>query len=301
MNKTLLLVALLAALFVVAVAERKPETKKPVPEHGRVPTEVTAQPKASTRAPTRAASRPTQRASTLSDSEAPKSGATLKATTSVNVRSTPCTSGKKVGLLEAGKTATFTGVVKTGCGYTWYGVRGSVKGYVASKYVTAGSSSPSKPKSKPKSKSKPSTSGSYNCGQSYVSGRATGEKRCVKINNANVVVKTAEIFNKMKAAASKAGVTLHVNSGFRTMKEQQYFYNCYRTKKCNNGNLAAKPGYSNHQNGIALDINVPTSVYNWLVKNASKYGFIRTVPSEKWHWEYRPGQRCNAMVKYSCK
>jgi LAS superfamily LD-carboxypeptidase LdcB len=140
----------------------------------------------------------------------------------------------------------------------------------------------------------------YDCGQSYVSGRATGQKQCVKINGANVVTTTATAFNKMKAAAAKAGITLHVNSGFRTQAEQQHLYNCYLTKKCNNGNLAAKPGYSNHQNGIALDINVPTSTYNWLVKHASSYGFIRTVPSEKWHWELRPGSRCNAIVKYTC-
>ncbi len=64
---------------------------------------------------------------------------------------------------------------------------------------------------------------------------------------------------------------------------------------------------SNHGLGIALDLNTncgkqnsksnePTSkclsspVYKWLRTNAINYGFIRTVESEPWHWEYRPGQ-----------
>ena len=66
--------------------------------------------------------------------------------------------------------------------------------------------------------------------------------------------------------------------------------NCYITKKCNNGNLAAKPGTSNHGVGLALDLNSSGSgVYSWLKNNAHAHGFIRTVSSETWHWEYRPG------------
>ena len=68
--------------------------------------------------------------------------------------------------------------------------------------------------------------------------------------------------------------------------------------------LTAGPGYSKHQNGTAIDIqtgmgrdtkvgyagtNKITKTYKWLVANMSKYGMIRTVPSERWHWEYQPG------------
>ncbi len=170
-------------------------------------------------------------------------------------------------------------------------------------------SRPSKPSGKSsgkkgsgKSQNLPNVGAGSNCGMAYSNGRAMGNKNCVKIDGKNVVVATAQHFNVMKAAARANGVTLRVNSGFRTQAEQTYFYNCYRTKRCNGGNLAARPGYSNHQNGIALDINTASGgAYNWLRNNASKYGFIRTVPSETWHWEYRPGQRCNSMVGYSCK
>jgi hypothetical protein len=85
-------------------------------------------------------------------------------------------------------------------------------------------------------------------------------------------------------------VTLKIVSGFRTMSEQQYLYSCYVNCSCNSCNLAAKPGYSNHQSGHALDLNTSSSgVLNWLNANAAKYGFKRTVPSEAWHWEWWGG------------
>jgi hypothetical protein len=94
-----------------------------------------------------------------------------------------------------------------------------------------------------------------------------------------------------KPAAHEAGVRLSLTSGFRTNAEQTRLYNCYLSKRCNNGNLAARPGYSNHQNGLALDLSTST----WLARNASKFGFVRTVPKEAWHYEYRgkdPGGPC---------
>jgi len=50
----------------------------------------------------------------------------------------------------------------------------------------------------------------------------------------------------------------------------------------------AMPGWSNHQNGDAYDFNVTPDVYKWMVHNALQYGWIRTVPSERWHWQYLP-------------
>ncbi|WNG41343.1 peptidase [Archangium violaceum] len=98
----------------------------------------------------------------------------------------------------------------------------------------------------------------------------------------------AAAFNRMHAAARAAGINLTVNSGFRSMEQQRALYQAYLN---GTGNLAAKPGYSNHQGGIAVDINVGgtgTSTYRWLAANASRFGFVRTVPSEPWHWEFRP-------------
>lgn len=59
----------------------------------------------------------------------------------------------------------------------------------------------------------------------------------------------------------------------------------------------AAPGASNHGNGVAIDLNtggrtnyspLDTANYVWLIKNGYKFGFIRTVKSEEWHFEYLP-------------
>ena len=101
---------------------------------------------------------------------------------------------------------------------------------------------------------------------------------------------SANAYYVMAQAAHAAGVTLKVVSGFRTMAEQQYLYGCYVNCSCNSCNLAAKPGYSNHQSGHAIDLNTSSSgVYAWLEANAASFGFKRTVPSEPWHWEWWGG------------
>ncbi len=114
----------------------------------------------------------------------------------------------------------------------------------------------------------------------------------ITIGGKRVAKPAGHAFLKMKSAADAAGVSLSIISGFRTMEEQRYLYRCYQTGSCNNGNLAARPGYSNHQSGIALDLKTSS----WLAKNAGQFGFVRTVPSEAWHYEHRgpdPGGICD--------
>ncbi|MBA3547642.1 MAG: D-alanyl-D-alanine carboxypeptidase family protein [Nannocystis sp.] len=112
----------------------------------------------------------------------------------------------------------------------------------------------------------------------------------VTVDGKPVEVQTANAFYQMAQAAAKAGVNIKVVSGFRTNAEQQYLYNCYVNCNCNNCNLAAKPGFSNHQSGHALDLNTGgAGVYSWLAKNGGAYGFTETVPSEDWHWEWWGG------------
>ncbi|MBA2664773.1 MAG: S-layer homology domain-containing protein [Bradymonadaceae bacterium] len=131
----------------------------------------------------------------------------------------------------------------------------------------------------------------------YSGGKRLSDITVIKMDGKNVGLNTGSAYEKMRVAAAKSGVHIRINSGFRTMSEQQYFYNCYQTKRCNNGNLAARPGYSNHQSGLALDVNTSNAaVFRWLNNNASKYGFRRTVPSEPWHWEYRAGGTVSPQV-----
>jgi hypothetical protein len=106
------------------------------------------------------------------------------------------------------------------------------------------------------------------------------------VNGKRVEVNTARAYLRMRKKAAGKGIYLYVVSGFRTMAEQRYLYRCYKTGSCNGGNLAAPPGYSNHQSGHALDLNTSArGVYWFLSKYGSSYGFRRTVPSEAWHWE----------------
>lgn len=103
-------------------------------------------------------------------------------------------------------------------------------------------------------------------------------------------------FLKLQAAAAKAGTDISISSGWRSMSEQQYFWNCYQTGKCNSGHVAARPGYGPHQRAEAVDITPSSS--KWLQANASKYGFIPgTVSGEPWHFKFDgkdPGGPCSS-------
>ena len=97
----------------------------------------------------------------------------------------------------------------------------------------------------------------------------------------------ADAFIEMSAAAmSENGIALKLNSAFRTMAEQQRLYDLWRAGK---GKKAALPGWSNHQLGLAADIESAdgtNQAFHWLTSNAARFRFKRTVASEPWHWEY---------------
>ena len=83
--------------------------------------------------------------------------------------------------------------------------------------------------------------------------------------------------------------TLEFGRDILTIAQQKYLYSCYVNCSCNSCNLAAKPGYSNHQSGHALDLNArDPAVGAWLRAHAHEYGFRNTIASEPWHWEYWP-------------
>lgn len=118
-----------------------------------------------------------------------------------------------------------------------------------------------------------------------------------------------EMFN----AARAQGYGLFVREGYRTQEEQQQLMNEKIEAYENEGKSkpeakklaeqwVAIPGTSEHQLGIAVDINADTTkssrddVYNWLEENAHTYGFIKRYPSNKtditgvinepWHYRY---------------
>ncbi len=101
---------------------------------------------------------------------------------------------------------------------------------------------------------------------------------------------SANAYWVMYQAAAQTGVDIQISTAFRTYAEQEYLYNCYLNQNCNNGNLAAAPGYSNHQSGHAFDFRVERpGVLDWLRNNGATYGFENTIRSEPWHWEWWGG------------
>ncbi len=135
--------------------------------------------------------------------------------------------------------------------------------------------------------------GLYSCEERSDRGYRAGNSFAIKVVTVDgrpVEVDTANAYIVMQEAARRAGVHIRIVSGFRTHAEQQYLYGCYVNCSCNSCNLAATPGYSNHQSGHALDLNTADgSVLNWLNNNGARFGFRRTVASEPWHWEWWSG------------
>ena len=119
----------------------------------------------------------------------------------------------------------------------------------------------------------------------------------------------AQAARTMMDAAKAEGVTLTVSSAYRSYAVQQQTYQHWVSV---NGQkvadqLSARPGYSEHQTGLAIDFSSPegcrleecyedTRAGRWLAKNAQNYGFILRFPKgqqavtgylfEPWHYRY---------------
>ncbi len=78
------------------------------------------------------------------------------------------------------------------------------------------------------------------------------------------------------------------NSSYRTYAAQVYYWNLYLAGK---GNLAARPGTSNHGWGKAVDLAAPW-MRNWINIHGAKYGWRKVeAPTEWWHVNYVGGFR----------
>lgn len=100
-------------------------------------------------------------------------------------------------------------------------------------------------------------------------------------------IEAALVFSWMATEAEEEGVQLRVRSGFRTFQEQRWLWRCFQTCSCNGCRRAAPPGYSSHETGRAVDLDVRNRrVRSWLRRHAERFGFVGTVKSEPWHFEY---------------
>lgn len=88
-----------------------------------------------------------------------------------------------------------------------------------------------------------------------------------------------EFGSKVSQLLAEAGGKVHIVSGRRSRAEQEELYRRY---KAGTGNLAAKPGTSNHEHGAAVDFGGDLEL---VAKLAPKYGLHAPVRGEPWHWE----------------
>ena len=126
----------------------------------------------------------------------------------------------------------------------------------------------------------------------------------------NLAVPAADAYRKLKTAVAKSGNgTLCLNSGYRSYTTQTNTYaNALRLygKKTAEA-LAAHPGHSEHQTGLAADVSTTalgcrigsfgsSKASTWVAKNAHTFGFIVRYPNklqnitgyqyEPWHLRF---------------
>ena len=145
-------------------------------------------------------------------------------------------------------------------------------------------------------------------------------KECGSQTAVNKTLQTAacDAFLEMQKAAAADGVTVWMQSGYRSVKYQTGLYERKTKYYTDRGydtatakEMAAAvvnpPGYSEHNCGLAADLNSPehtgldegfenTTAFRWLCEHAVEYGFILRYPKgaedkteityEPWHWRY---------------
>ena len=93
----------------------------------------------------------------------------------------------------------------------------------------------------------------------------------------------AAAFDRMAAAARRAGLALVVNSGFRSDAEQAALFAANPDPT-----MVAPPGQSLHRCGTELDLG-PPAAYGWLAANARRFGFVQRYSWEAWHYGFVDG------------
>lgn len=145
-------------------------------------------------------------------------------------------------------------------------------------------------------------------------------KECGSKTAVNKTLQTpaCDAFLEMQKAAAADGVTVWMQSGYRSVKYQTGLYERKTKYYTDRGydtatakEMAAAvvnpPGYSEHNCGLAADLNSPehtgldegfenTTAFRWLCEHAVEYGFILRYPKgaedkteityEPWHWRY---------------
>ena len=113
-----------------------------------------------------------------------------------------------------------------------------------------------------------------------------------------------DAMNTMFSDAKKEGLNIYLSSGFRYYETQEALYARYSRRDGSEkaDTYSARAGHSEHQSGLAFDVNQINSTFDntpeaiWLENNSYKYGFILRYPKDKmsitgykyesWHYRY---------------
>jgi D-alanyl-D-alanine carboxypeptidase len=132
----------------------------------------------------------------------------------------------------------------------------------------------------------------------------------VRVQAERLQAPAADAYKQLAKAAKAAGVNIMPISGYRSFSEQASLYDSYVRQygQATADTIAARPGYSEHQTGLAMDIGnasgtcalqacfANTPAGRWAAENGWEYGFIIRYPAgaeattgytyEPWHLRY---------------
>ena len=116
-----------------------------------------------------------------------------------------------------------------------------------------------------------------------------------------------DALQKMMEDCRQAGNYCTINNTYRSKATQQWMWNKSVKKYMDAGMTREQanketakdtmlPGHSEHQTGLAVDVNGTDATYKWLAENCWDYGFILRYPADKiditgiihepWHFRY---------------
>ncbi|WP_354350976.1 M15 family metallopeptidase [Pseudarthrobacter sp. PvP090] len=136
----------------------------------------------------------------------------------------------------------------------------------------------------------------------------------VRVQGERLRAEAADAYKQLAKAAKAAGVNIMPISGYRSYSQQASLYDSYVRQygQATADAIAARPGYSEHQTGLAMDIGnasgtcalqacfATTPAGKWAADHAAEHGFIIRYPAgaeattgytyEPWHLRYVGGR-----------
>ncbi len=125
----------------------------------------------------------------------------------------------------------------------------------------------------------------------------------IPVGNFKLRAEAATQLSKMLTTMGENNLFVPLDSAYRSYDDQKQLFHP-------GDMISAQPGYSEHQLGTAVDLNLkyPSTQWTWLDKNAQKFGFVMSYRAnqttgsgyafEPWHWRY-VGIDLATKIRYS--